>query len=463
MFSSDLPRAPGEDGEEGEDGDGYSEGSVTQKLGEDDPGATLRGLGLASSAGGFGPGGHLGSSAGGAGIPRAASAPLIPAGLPPQMSTWHAGDRSMSSSMHKSWRPLGATWRDWEHRSSAPVRRNADDAREYVSGCVPHWGKDGALRMKGVLEHELTWAYYRMRRHEKHPQRQAVGEFLPQDALNEKMRFGKGSQFQFWRDLRPPFSVLEVKRVDDGTSSNMEVPVHAVNHPDGELYSLTYECAIEYFAERLMDTKSDNGTFNNKVRGIAQVRIPNTFPQKRPIFIVSWGAPTLNPPDEGLQDPRKPKAVPPTQWMPIAGVLGIPPASERMAACINASNVATQRLEKRKKVVKVPELQRLLLGPHASLPRLAKMEALANAAPPDGGALTASSGALAAAARTATSPDAGLKKQTSATALFAAAAFKSASADAASTRKGPPPRGEATKVRKHTIFTPAVGFVSYAG
>lgn len=360
----------------------------------------------------------------------------------------------MSSSIQKSWRPLGATWRDWEH-CSGPVRKNVDDGREYMNGCVPHWGKDGVMRVKGILEHELTWAYYRMRRHEKHPQRQAVGEFLPQDALNEKMRFGKGSQFQFWRDLRPPFVVLEVKRVDDGTDNDTEVPAHLVNNPDGDMCNISYECPIEYFAERLMDTKSDNGTFANKVRGIAQVRIPNTFPQKRSLLIESWGSPTLNPPDEGLKDPRKPKAVPPTQWNPIAHELGIPPASERMAKCINASKVATQRLEKRKKIVKVPELQRLLLGPHASLPRLAKIEAIENGK-------QAASGTPEAA-----SPDATLNTSLkaspangrhSAAAIFAAAAFQEAGGDAAGRRPG-----KATKIRNHTIFTQAAGFVNYAG
>mmetsp|Transcript_27253 Transcript_27253/g.78403 ORF Transcript_27253/g.78403 Transcript_27253/m.78403 type:complete len:381 (+) Transcript_27253:161-1303(+) len=341
---------------------------------------------------------------------RASMAPMLPADPTPQMSTWHTGG-SMSSSMRRSWRPLGATWREWE--KDGPVRNNVDDGREFVSGCVPHWGKETGIRLRGVVEHELTWSYYRMRKHEKHPQRQEVGELLPQESLNEKMRFGRGSQFHFWRDLRPPFYVLDMKRVDDGSRAAADVPAASMSHPDGELYNIRYECAIEYFAERLMDTNGNNGTFNNKVRGVAQVRIPNGFPQKRPIHIVTWGRPTLNPPDMETEDAKKPKAVDPGTWNPIAHELGLPPSADRLAKCRTVSQETTARVEHKKKIVKVPELQRLLLGPHASLPRLAKMQA------------TVSSNA------TASSPELAAR---------------------------PPPR-----VRKHTIFTPAVGFVSYAG
>jgi len=334
---------------------------------------------------------------------------LIPAHPSPLVATWYTGG-SMSSTTRQSWRPLGATWRQWDR--DGPGRANPDDGSDHVNGCVPHWGKETGIRLRGVIEHELTWSYYRMRKHEKHPQRQAVGEFLPTDALNEKMRFGRGSQFQFWRDLRPPFYVLDLKRVDDGSQAAADLPAASMSHPDGEMYNITYECAIEYFAERLMDTKSNNGTFNNKVRGVAQVRIPNGFPQKRPMHIVNWGRPTLNAPDTDkmLEDPRKPKSVDPGQWNPLAGELGVPATSDRLAKCRVLSKEVASRLEHRRKIVKVPELQKLLLGAHASLPRLAKMQA--NLVSPDMSAEN--------------SPQ--------------------------------PPR-----LRKHTIYTPATGFVSYAG
>jgi len=291
---------------------------------------------------------------------------------------------------------------------------------------VPHWGKEVGIRVKGLLEHELTWAYYRMRRHEKHPQRKAVGEFLARDALNEKMRFGVGSQFQFWRDLRPPFTVLQTSRVDNGHEDLGSEQLAAACHPDGELYDIQYECAIEYFAEHLMGISSDAGTHNNKVRGIAQVRIPNAFPQKRPLHILSWGQPTLNPPDDMGKEGGKKKSASPETSLPIAVELGISPQSDRMQRCIKACKEASGRMEKRKLQVKVPELQRLLLGPHASLPRLAKMEADKAAlaeGPKDGGEMTglASTGSIGGTV------------------------------------------ADAQRVRRHRIFTPAVGFVSYNG
>lgn len=294
--------------------------------------------------------------------------------------------------------------------------RSTDCLREYTSGCLPHWGKEGHVRVRGVVEHELTWAYYRMRRHEKHPLRQAVGEFLPQDALAEKMRFGLGSQFQFWRDLRPPFTVSQVQRVDNGI--NMLVSIQdASGHPDGELYFITYECPIEYSAERLMDVNSEAGTFNNKIHGVAQVRIPNNYPQRRPVYIVSWGQPTLIPPGPDQHQLSAPEV----GMLPLATELGVNPTSDRMTSCIKACRDVQHRMDDKRKQVKVPELQRLLLGPHASLPRLAKMEETW--------------------AMEQSNTDNGKGARPASTSLH----------------------GLATRVRSHRLFTPAVGFVSYNG
>jgi len=277
---------------------------------------------------------------------KSMSAPLMRAGASPQPTTWYTSKGQVPPK--SCWRALGSTWRDWDRdshelsTSSVQLCRGSVDAlNDYAEGCLPHWGKEGSVRVRGVLEHELTWSYYRMRRHEKHPQRLAVGEKLPAEALAEKMRFGLGSQFQFWRDLRPPFTVQQVRRVDTGKASFVDLS--SSSHPDGELYCIHYDCAIEYAAERLMDVMSDAGTFNNRIHGVAEVRIPNSFPQKRPLHILSWGKPTLIPPDS-IDEAR------------------------------GCSREAKHRTDTRKKQVKVPELQRLLLGPHASLPRLAKMQ-----------------------------------------------------------------------------------------
>jgi len=303
-------------------------------------------------------------------IKRGRTTPLLPAATSQHGSTWYASnDMSMTSSSKRScWKPLGSTWREWEEDHP---RTNFSDGSSYINGCVPHWGKDSIIRMKGVLEHDLTWAYYRMSKHSMHPLRLQVGDTLPKTAVVEQMRFGTNNQFRFWSDLRPPFTVLEVKRID------------------------------------------------NKIRGTAQVRLPAGFPQKRgPLQILSWGKPVLNwspKDDEPTKQPVKKSGVPPDQWMPIADELGIRADSSRMAACRELSKKATHK-QNSKRYVEVPKLQRLLLGPHASLPRLAECErAQAKLVPPDRG------------------------------------------------RELADHEGSKAKMRQHRIWTSAAGFIQYAG
>lgn len=125
-------------------------------------------------------------------------------------STWYSGGSSTRSGS-SIWRPLGATWREWNDESFGPIRSDVDDGEQFIHGCVPHWGKEVSIRMHSVIEHELTWAYYSMRRHAEHPLRKEVGDTLPNTAVNENMRFGKKNRFQFWIDLRPPFQCSEVE------------------------------------------------------------------------------------------------------------------------------------------------------------------------------------------------------------------------------------------------------------
>lgn len=231
---------------------------------------------------------------------------------------------------------------------------------------MPHWTKHSSLRKYGVLGHELTWSYYRMRRHAKHPQRREVGDpTLPVNAVVEAMRYGKENQFQFWRDLRPPFEVLEARRLSHEPDAG--------KHPDGDLFALVYECGIDYGSERLWGGKSDAGTFNNTVHGEAKVRIPDGFPQKRPITIVSWGEPSLNWVAKEEKD-EDGNAVPlavidPCKWMPISDELKQRADHPRFAACREATRNA-----KSKRGIEVTPLTKLLLGPHASLPRMARMQ-----------------------------------------------------------------------------------------
>jgi len=305
-------------------------------------------------------------------LSRASTAPAMHCSHKAPTSQWFcnsfAGSDKASTKAH--WKPLGNTWREWEHdpvgtgsmSRESQLRSTADEGRIHMQGAVPHWSKKASLRAKGVLEHEITWAYYRMRRHAEHPLRKNVGDpHLPQTDVVSCMRSGANNGFEFWRDLRPPFHVLTVKARDDASTG----------HPDGKLFDVTFLCGIDYSAERAWNVKSEAGTFDNKIHSVASVRIPDKFPGQRPLTIVSWGRPILNwRPDDDVEVTT---CVPPELWMPIADELGKRPNSKSLAACREASKRAIP-----KKGIQVPPLQKLLLGPHASLPNLAKVELTRN-------------------------------------------------------------------------------------
>merc|ERR1712087_721909 len=106
--------------------------------------------------------------------------------------------------------------------------------------------------------------------------------------------------------------------------------------------------------------------------------------------------------------------------MPIAEELGKRSDGAGMAECRSLTKAATQLAKaKQKRGTEVPELDRMLLGPHASLPRLARMQR--------GNSQTATT-------------DLG-----SSTATLKLAEPKK------------------VKTRKHKIFTSACGYVDYAG
>lgn len=309
------------------------------------------------------------------------------------------------------WNPLGGTWRQ---RGNAvddfgvPVRKNADDGSAYVHGCVPQWNRK-TVRKLSALAHELTWCYYRMRRHALHPERKEVGDpAMPPEAVIEKMRSGTANQFQFWRDLKPPFYVSAIRRD----------PTEPGTNPDGDLFHVTYQCGIDYVGERLWNEKSEGGTFDNMIHGVAQIRIPDGYPAQRQIYIMSWGKPSLNwvqeEPADGL--PPEGSFVNPDIWMPISDELSLSPNMARFAACRDATRKAHRR-----RPVEVAPLQALLLGPHASLPRLA-----ANADVRD------------------------------------SAMGSSPTNRAGTSAEGATPSPQKKK-RQHRIYTAAAGFVRYAG
>jgi len=314
------------------------------------------------------------------------------------------------------WKPLASSWRDWDSDEfGCPVRKNVDEGSAFRDGCIPHWGKGGSMRKNNALEHELSFAYYRMKRHTTHPHRKEVGDpTLPPNAVVEEMRNGRNKMFHFWRDLRPPFQVLEVHRQPNAPGAGQ--------HPDGDLHEVVFECAIDYHGERLWNTKSDAGTFDNKVHSTAMVRIPDGYPRKRPITILTWGAPQLNwtPASEVDEDgnPLRPVKIDPSKWMPISEELQQRADLPRFATC----RAATLKCDSRRGAETKP-LQKLLLGPHASLAKLAAVDQSQIGMSPKS--------REAAAAR--------LIEETG---------------------QFPPKK---VKPRQHRIFTAAAGFVRYAG
>merc|ERR1712151_810782 len=65
----------------------------------------------------------------------------------------------------------------------------------------------------------------------------------------------------------------------------------------------------------------------------------------------------------------EPQIVDPNKWMPISDELQQRADHPRFARCREATRRAKSRKE-----IQVDPLQKLLLGPHASLPRLAKLQ-----------------------------------------------------------------------------------------
>eukprot|EP00913_Durusdinium_trenchii_P004277 g3965.t1 len=164
--------------------------------------------------------------------------------------------------------PLASAYRDVDEVRNAAVKDSLDK-RDFIDGTVPNWSKDSVMRMKGMLEHLISWTYYHIQRDEDHPQRKEVGEFLDPKNLPVALRSG-AARFRFWRDLRPPFQVVQVTRSSDALGKWRDVDQQDTKlHPDGELFYVTYVCPLAHHVERAWNLKSDAGTFDNKVHGIA--------------------------------------------------------------------------------------------------------------------------------------------------------------------------------------------------
>lgn len=204
-----------------------------------------------------------------------------------------------SASRSRCWTPLADGWRSRMSTSSGPVRLNADDAKCFMDGCVPDWSKDAKFRMLDCLAHEMSWIYYDLRRHKDHPTRKAVGEHGKNGEIMPGYRASSvANSFNFWRDCRPPFQVMDLCLAEGLEASSSRL------HRDGQLYVATYKCGLDYQSEHSWnDTNSTAaGVYDNYVTGMATVRVPPGYPRSsrgRRLIVESWGKPRMGWPSSG--------------------------------------------------------------------------------------------------------------------------------------------------------------------
>lgn len=223
------------------------------------------------------------------------------------------------------------------------------------------------MRSKGALEQKLTWTYYHLRK--KH----AASSHHPLlTTMDEEGSSADQDQlFNFWTDLRPPFRIQKVERDKDDEGS----------HPDGLLHTITYCCPVDYVTERKWNMNSAEGTFENTVRGFAQVRIPKDFPSKD-MCILSWGNPTLIDRSSKASKLRKQHGegmiVSPKLWSPIAQELNMRPDHPRFAAI--QATIARLKTGDHKDNTGPHPIRKLLYGPSHDAPLHMHQKAEAKAA-----------------------------------------------------------------------------------
>jgi hypothetical protein len=237
------------------------------------------------------------------------------------------------------------------------------DGSPFVKGCLPQWGAEITIRVKGALSHELTWAYYRMKRHPEHPVRKDITQQFPPWELQG---------VNFWQDLRPPFVVKKVVRLDEGDSG-----LKGLHHPDGDLHLVSYDCGIDYVGERKFDTMPGSSTFDSKIHGVAKVRFGNLFPSKRNFHFVSWGSPVCvrSPGQAGEAEardkskmPEVPDIVDARVWNPLAAELAVRPDSQKLAKVHSEIKSMHARSKASGPKPLQPSKQKtVLLGPHVPM------------------------------------------------------------------------------------------------
>ncbi|CAK9087288.1 unnamed protein product [Durusdinium trenchii] len=289
------------------------------------------------------------------------AAPMLPVLQSPHNTSFYTKSTQPGDSLRESsysskiWFPLGGAWREQERGLDGEVlRTNIDDGREFVNGCIPNWSSDCAIRSPAAVEHKLSWAYYRMR-----GMRAALGH-TDQVPSSKQSR----QQFNFWTDLRPPFRIKGMKRdADDG-------------HPDGPLFRISYCCPLDYVTERKWGRRTAEGTFENLVHGVAEVRIPKDFPQvSTRIIVLSWGRVEIKFGTKPKVD-KKAGAVDPKKWSPIAAEFHLRSNCSRLASLRESLHEANLKMAGQSNQQAVRPWQKALMKPSATLADFMKAEQL---------------------------------------------------------------------------------------
>jgi len=154
--------------------------------------------------------------------------------------------------------------------------------------------------------------------------------------------------FNFWRDLRPPFSVISVRRLEGPAK-------------DGERYAVTYECDVDYHTEYCSTAEN---TYDVKIHGEAELIIPDNYPVTRSLQILDWGTPKMNwtpTKDEmaNIEDHRAPWTI----WQPLANELKERPTARRFQTISVPDNLKRGTMAKTEDV-SIDPVAKALLGRH---------------------------------------------------------------------------------------------------
>jgi hypothetical protein len=181
----------------------------------------------------------------------------------------------------------------------------------------------------------------------------AVGQSnLPTTDICSALRDKTQNGFNFWRDLRPPFHVISVRRLDGPAK-------------EGERYVVSYESDVDFHTEHCNSASLQEGsTFDVKIHGEATVILPDKYPETRSIQILDWGTPKMNwapKPEEqvDVKDHRPPW----TMWQPLAKELNERPTARRFQTIQIPDSLKTKECAKTANVSTDP-VAKILLGRH---------------------------------------------------------------------------------------------------